>query len=474
MAASWQLKSVGIDIGTTTSQVIFSQLEVVNRASLSQVPSYEFSKRDIVYVSPTINTPIDFEGHVRTDELNQFIQAQYQAAGIDPKSIDSGAIIITGESSKAKNARQTIMHLAEELGDFIVATAGPHLESVIAGQGSGAADYAKTHNARVLNIDIGGGTSNYVVFEAGRIVDTACLNVGGRLIEFEPTGQVKRLHKPARIVAEAILGHVDDKNLDLAQVSRITAQMAQLVYEIIIAEPSDLAKQLLMTDCLKKQHRYDAIFISGGVGLCFYEAIQQTAFEKYLDIGPLLAKCLHENTAFMSLPLQVPKQTLRATVIGAGAYTLSLSGSTIWVDQQKLPIRNIPVVHAAVAVDQFDEMTQAWELAGLRMDLDLNQEAYALCLPDWVPVSYQSVNACVKAITAFAEQYSDNPHPLFILSSQDIGKVLGMLLHAEVKGRALAVIDEIQTHVGDYIDIGVPFQGGEVLPITVKSLAFPS
>lgn len=474
MANSWQLNSVGIDIGTTTSQVIFSQLEVVNRASVSQVPSYEFSKRDIIFVSPIIKTPIDFEGHIRESELKTFIEAQYRAAGIEPSSINSGAIIITGESSKAKNARATIMQLAETLGDFIVATAGPHLESVISGYGSGAADYAKSHNARVLNIDIGGGTSNYAVFEAGRIIDTACLNVGGHLIEFDPSGKIKYLHQPAHIIAEALFGNIDLKTLNIDQIIRIVTQMAQLVYEVIIGKPSKLAQRLLMTDCLQSKHQYDAVFISGGVGQCFYEPIQQIAFEKYGDIGPLLAKCLHENNHFMTLPLSTPKQTVRATVIGAGAYTLSLSGSTIWIDPQKLPVRNIPVIHATDNSHDISKLSSAWQHSSKRMDIDLTRDIYALCIPDWIPIRYQSVLECVQAIQSFLNDCPNNPHPLFIVSLQDMGKVLGMLLHAEISERALAIIDEVQTHLGDYIDIGLPFQGGEILPITIKSLAFPS
>ncbi|MDR2614380.1 MAG: ethanolamine ammonia-lyase reactivating factor EutA, partial [Candidatus Accumulibacter sp.] len=33
---------------------------------------------------------------------------------------------------------------------------------------------------------------------------------------------------------------------------------------------------------------------------------------------------------------------------------------------------------------------------------------------------------------------------------------------------------EVFTREGDYIDIGQPFLGGEIVPLTIKSLAFPS
>jgi ethanolamine utilization protein EutA len=133
-----QLLSVGIDIGTTTTQVIFSRLELVNRAAVSQVPRYEFIKREISWQSPVFFTPVDKQGGLKEAELKALILAQYQAAGVAPESVDSGAIIITGESAKTRNARPAVMALSQSLGDFVVASAGPHLESVIAGHGAGA------------------------------------------------------------------------------------------------------------------------------------------------------------------------------------------------------------------------------------------------------------------------------------------------------------------------------------------------
>lgn len=88
-----QLLSVGIDIGTTTTQVIFSRLELVNRAAVSQVPRYEFIKRDISWQSPVFFTPVDKQGELKEAELEALILAQYRAAGIAPQAVDSGAII---------------------------------------------------------------------------------------------------------------------------------------------------------------------------------------------------------------------------------------------------------------------------------------------------------------------------------------------------------------------------------------------
>ena len=145
-----RLFSVGIDVGTTTTQVIFSALEVTNRAPVNQVPRYEFSKREILFQSPVIFTPFTADRTVDVGELLSFIDAKHAAAKLTREQIESGAIIITGETSKTRNARATVMDVSNVLGDFVVATAGPHLESVISGRGSGAAEYSRANAARVL------------------------------------------------------------------------------------------------------------------------------------------------------------------------------------------------------------------------------------------------------------------------------------------------------------------------------------
>ena len=471
------LHSVGIDIGTTTTQVIFSQLELVNRAPASQVPHYEFTRREIIYVSPVVFTPLDANGNVNQVELMHFIQSQYQAAGLDVATVESGAIIITGETSKAKNARLTIMELAKTLGDFVVATAGPHLESIIAGQGSGAYTYSKEHACRVLNIDIGGGTSNYVVFENGRVVDSACLNVGGHLVETFEDGRIKAVREPARIMARHCFGAgVDPMRMTRAQLDSLMRFMAQMIVEVMQATPSQATRELLMTDCLKTHASYAQIFISGGVGECFYAPQQIVNPFMYGDTGPLLAQALHQQTALTTLATVKPKQTVRATVIGAGAYTLSLSGSTIWLSASHLPIQNVPVLkpHVQWHTDAVAQLLSAWQLAAQRMDLDLNNDLYALSVPDDMAVTYKEVLAVVQALTMFNAQYPNPKYPLLVMAKQDLGKVLGMELQPVLRGRELAVIDEVDTKEGDFVDIGKPFFGGEIVPLTVKSLAFPS
>ena len=469
------MHSVGIDVGTTTTQVIFSALEVTNRAPVNQVPRYEFSRREILYQSPVIFTPFTSDRKVDVIRLLGFIDDQYRAAHLTREMVESGAIIITGETSKTRNARATVMEVSDKLGDFVVATAGPHLESVISGRGSGASEYSSANSARVLNIDIGGGTSNYAVFSGGRVTDTACLNVGGHLIETDESGRVIRVHEPARRICAELFGSGQDPmRLSLGQLDQVADAMARLVVEVMHGMPSPLAQSLLMTPSLRAVDELDAVFISGGVGACLYHPEEDSSPFVYRDIGPLLAAALQPLLSHSGRPVLLePKQTVRATVIGAGAHTLSLSGSTIWVTAASLPIKNLPVAHTVM--QDVPGLGAAWEVAIRRLDLDPASDAYALALPASIEPLYRNIVATAAELAQFCHLSAPaNTHPLVVICPQDLGKALGMELQPHIANRELAVIDEVQTREGDYLDIGLPIFDGNLLPITVKSLAFPS
>jgi len=196
----------------------------------------------------------------------------------------------------------------------------------------------------------------------------------------------------------------------------------------------------------------------------------------YGDIGPLLADALRRRKELAAMTTRIPRQTVRATVIGAGAYTLSLSGSTIWLNAQQLPLRNVPVLQPGLHWNHAapEQLAAAWLTAAQRMDLDPATDLYALALPEDLPVAYKEVIAISRALQQFNERHPNRTHPLIVIARQDLGKVLGMELQPQLAGRELAVIDEVTTRDGDYVDIGKPFFSGQLVPLTIKSLAFPS
>ena len=165
------LISVGLDVGTTTTQLVVSHLLIENKASVYSVPEMEISERKIIYQSPVRFTPLLGENLVDGEKIRNFVQEQYAAAGIQRDQVDTGAIIITGETSRKENAHAVVSALSDYSGDFVVATAGPHLESILAAKGAAADIYSKKNGTTVLHMDIGGGTSNLAFIENGKITE---------------------------------------------------------------------------------------------------------------------------------------------------------------------------------------------------------------------------------------------------------------------------------------------------------------
>lgn len=485
--------SVGIDIGTTTTQMIFSSLRLRNTAGPTQAPRYAITGRSVVWGSPVVFTPkktggdasppasgASTSGHkgqgtgctsdlIDESALGTMIDSWYAEAGIARQDVTTGAIIITGESLKSANARRAVMRLSDSLGDFVVASAGPHLESVIAGRGSGAAALSQRLSGTVLNIDIGGGTSNYAVFRSGAVIDTACVNIGGRLVETTSDGRVMRLLPPGRIIAEETFGRTPDP-IGPEHLDAMADAMADTLYDLALGVNSPLARRLLQTPPLQEGRRYDAVTVSGGVGECCQRPGGNPF--RFGDIGPLLAEALLRNPNFRRLPLRPPASTVRATVIGAGSWSLSLSGSTVWAEEGAFPLRNVPVVTVPVERSGIPaDLAAHIRSRLLYFDIDTADDAFALAFGG-LPPTYAAVCYLAEGIERFQRALPKRPLPVIIALKEDMGKALGMELKPRLPGSPLIVIDEVDLAEGDYLDLGKPLQAGGFVPLIIKSLAF--
>lgn len=495
------ITSVGIDIGTTTTQMVFSRLTMSNTAGPTQVPRYAITGREIIYASPVAFTPKKLEnGELILDErgLENLVLSWYADAGMSKEAVTSGAVIVTGESLKKSNARHSVFTLSASLGDFVAATAGPRLESVIAGRGSGAAGHSARERCRVLNIDIGGGTSNYAVFVNGQIVDASCLNLGGRLVETDGRGTVTAIHPPVIPVLEDIFGQVPPAP-GPDHLARLTDRMAELIFDQALGIAGPTARRLLQTESLRPGHAYDAVFISGGVGACCQDPPENPFI--FGDIGPLLANSLLQNPGIRSMPLKTPDKTVLATVIGAGAWSLTLSGSTVRVDADALPMRNVPAVSVPVSwplgtegpdtggpdtdgpegpdtdgpdgpdTDGPGGLCDVIKARLALFDIDAERQPFALSFQD-VPAKYRAVRYLAEGIGQLYAALPRRPYPLIVALRADMGKALGIELGIAAPGRDLVIVDEVALNDGDYLDLGKPLHDGGTVPLVIKSLAF--
>lgn len=474
------LQSVGIDIGTTTTELVFSELSLRNVAGATHSPRYSITDRRILYQSPVAFTPLLGPGTIDVQGLNALLKAWYLDAGMSPEQVKSGAVIITGETLKATNARAVVMDMVADLGDFVVATAGAHLESVLAGKGAGVATTSLSKPGLHLNIDIGGGTSNYVVFEHGRVKDSACLNVGGRLVQTDAQGKPAFISEAAQGMVTELLGALPSgRALSREHLPALAARMADMICRVFMGTPDALTHSLLQTAPLRQAYRFQSINLSGGVAACCQEYPEQAQPFRFGDIGPLLAAALLQRLAALQLPVQVVDQAVRATVIGAGAWSLTLSGSTVWSEAPVLPLRNVPVALVHTNWNCLESQLNA-DIAEAVQRLDLNtQDDVLLAFAAGAPVTYRTVQHLAAGILAFHRAHRPG-RTLLVAVGDDMGKALGMELRSlsvEAAGaRAvvpLIVIDEVHFEEGDYLDMARPLHEGGFVPLTIKSLAFP-
>src|SRR5437879_12671291 len=92
--------SVGVDIGSSTSHLVFSRIVLERLDS-----RYVVTERESFYQSDILLTPYAAEDMIDAGALGAFIERQYRDAKVDPDEIDAGPLILTGVAERRRNAR---------------------------------------------------------------------------------------------------------------------------------------------------------------------------------------------------------------------------------------------------------------------------------------------------------------------------------------------------------------------------------
>ena len=435
------LRSVGLDVGTTSTQMILSELTVQNRASGFAVPEMEIVERKILYKSPIHFTPLKGEQLVDGEGIRQLVQREYHQAGIRPEAVDTGAIIITGETSRKENAREVLSALSEFAGDFVVATAGPDLESVLAAKCAGVVEYSRQSGKTVLHMDIGGGTSNLALIESGKITATGCLNVGGRLLKFDEKGEIIYVSPVLQGFAQPV-----------QEIVEILVQALEMAAGL--RTPDALFRHFWTDECgsserwLQKLPKEELVIsFSGGVADCI--ETEQPAL-KFGDIGPALGRAIRKSLLCRG-QYRLGEQTIRATVIGAGCHSAQLSGSTVFYRNIRFPLKNLPVVRIT-------------DPSQIRQRLQAQDTDAVLAMEGFSAPNYGQVVRLAEQIVAGVGQ-----RPVFVALEQDMAKALGQAVALRLPtDRPCLCIDSVVLEEGSFLDVAAPV--GPALPVVIKTL----
>jgi ethanolamine utilization protein EutA len=429
-----EILSVGVDVGSSTSHLVFSNL-LLKRDQRSVTRRFNIEQRDIIYEGKIIHTPLLDDNTIDIKMLTDFFKAEYELAGIDPGDIQTGAVIVTGESARKQNAREIAQALSNDAGRFVAATAGPNFESLIAAMGSGAAARSKDNNNTVLSCDIGGGTSNIAISRNGETLATSCISVGGRLLGVNSKGKIWRIDEPAaKVMSHLGMKYQIGDSIPKADIKKIAGKFADILFEAIKGNAkSSLARELMLTDDLTFTDRIDEYSFSGGVAELVYGGLNN-----FDDIGHILADSIKSQTPKLKAPVVELPNKIR--------------------DQAKLSVEHV-----------ISEIKTSFH----RFDLAEGEETVALYFKDPVRVSYPQLELFANSIEAALADTINKKLPVILIFETDIACSVGNVIRRETDLKTnLLSLDELKLKEGDWIDIGEPLVDGQVFPVTVKSLVF--
>jgi len=472
-----ELTTVGVDVGSSTSHLMFSKVHL-QRLAEGLSSRFVVVNRQVLWRSPILLTPYRPDYTIDAEELKDFFGNAYKDAGLTPEDIDTGAVILTGEALKRNNARAIADLFAEESGKFVCASAGHNLEALMAANGSGAVALSRQDHQTILNIDVGGGTVKLGLCHGGRLMATSAFAVGGRLIAFDDDGKMTRIEGPAEQVADDVgvslkLGDTLTKE----NRKKIVSRMVDVIVSYATRNPTDdLCKALLLTETLPTEPSIDGITFSGGVS----EYIYRREEEDRGDLGKSIAHDLRHALADKRISETVydPGHGIRATVVGASQFTVQVSGNTIFLsEKEKLPVRNVPV--ASLDIDLSGDFTAnnvSTKIAEAlkRLDMVEGEDRVAIAFRWGGDPLHARLYALAQGIhQGLPKTVADPDLPVVIMMDGDAGRTIGNILVKElnVEGEVISV-DNVQLRDFDFVDIGEFMPDTQVVPLIIKSLLF--
>ena len=467
--------SVGVDIGSSTSHLVFSRIVLERLDS-----RYVVTTRETFHQSDILLTPYSQQEEETIDSatLGAFIEQQYKDAKIDPDEIDTGALILTGVAVRRRNARKIGELFARQAGKMVAVSAGDNLETVMAAYGSGAVARSIRDKAVVMNVDIGGGTSKIAVCVDGKVADLTAVDVGARLVCLDEHGKVVRIEEAGRRFAADLGIKLEvGMHLDAEPARALAARMADKLFEAMRgSSPAAGGAGLCRLDPLTHRSAITEITFSGGVSEYIYGR-EATAFG---DLGVLLAQEVRKRVEGWGPKLEPSNEGIRATVIGASQYTTQVSGSTIYVSpMESLPLRNVPVIAPALPLEGevIDSAEVASAIKGVlrRLDLGEGDTPVAVFVPWRGSATFARLDGfCKGAVEGLADVLKQG-HPLVLAGDGDVGGLLGIHLREEMKiDNAIISVDGLELKDFDYIDIGTMLPSSGAVPVVIKSLIFPT
>lgn len=471
------LVSVCIDIGSAGTQILFSRMHL-QRQAVDLSTRYLVVARETLFESPISLTPYRSEKLIDDGALGAIIDEAYRAAHLHPDQIDTGVVILTGEALRRENAERIAQILSQKGGKLVCASAGHHMEAMLAAHGSGAAQASYERGERLLNIDVGGGTTKLSVIDRGKVISTAAFHVGGRLVAVDSKGRIVRLDPAGKTHAKraGLTWHIGEKASHAELCSVAESMTDDLVAALTMPTPPPDVLSLYLTDPASHLQGIEGIVFSGGVAEFFYGREKRN----FGDLGHVLGNALRErvDTKVLPWPLITDSQGIRATALGGSEFTAQLSGNTGYISDPDtlLPRRNIQVVRPDFKFSEDFNVGHLAQEIGRHMALfDLEEANADIVLAfHWEgEPTFRRIKALADGISQAMIKRIESGKPIYVILDADIALNLGAVLKEEIGlPNELFVIDGLVLGDFDYVDLGRIQLPSHTVPVTIKSLVF--
>src|SRR5574337_163318 len=463
-----QVLLLGLDFGSTTSSALVAQANVGSNCITGRM---EFGEPQVVFRSEPVFTPFNGQA-IDEGKIKDLLSEWLQCAGVCAGEIFAGGTLITGLAARRHNAAAIASLVGNKIGETVIAAADdPCLESWLAFMGSCSA-LSRFHSSRpILNLDIGGGTTNPAMGRNGNVEATGCYFVGARHFQFDPgTYTLVGVSE----YGEALLRELG-VSCGLGELMDDDARAAVLRYyvnalEAMVVDRSffddEIGRRLEQVPFATTVDQSTVVTFSGGVGellYCLVAGEELPGTTSYGDLGIDLARAI-ANSAILNRDLRqcVPENRGRATVYGLTLHSTEVSGTTLFLPQpQQLPLRDLPVVARVPVSASAAQLDQALSLvrtasqgACIQVQLD-EQDEFGL----------DAVRQLGGRLAEAIKRAALPPHhPMVLLIEPDAGKALGH--YATEWGRMetnLIVIDEVELRNAHFVNIGRPHR--QIVPV---------
>jgi ethanolamine utilization protein EutA len=342
---------VGLDFGTTTSSAVVATASLICNSVTRRTELRNIQPR---YDSEQVFTPYcgDLLDEDRlSDYLNRWL------ADVRATDVFGGGAMITGLAAQATNAAAFARQIRKRLKDAVIATAAdPCLESWLAFMGN-CQELSRAHpDHALINLDIGGGTTNVALGRNGEVSRTGSFFVGARHIQFVPGSyRITALSSFARpLLARLGINKGIGQTLSEPEVQSIVDWYLRLLESAVRGASPDESDPVAALHIQSPFHpgpetNNFAVTLSGGVGQLAYRGLKSNTWPTttaYGDLGIDLARQLVERPFWRDhLTRFTPTALGRATLFGLLRHNTQVSGSTVYLkDPSVLPLSDLAII----------------------------------------------------------------------------------------------------------------------------------